>query len=645
MLDEKNNNLPEESEDVQSTESENNSEPTNKEEVTVALVNLKDTTEEEVVNQIDDDIAQASEKLDDEEEHQETAKESLPEYSKMGLEDLVLKFEKHIKELPVQKINNHFNAIKDSFNLQFSKILANKKAAFLADGGESIDFSYSNPSKIKFNELSKEYRDKRTKYYKDLESKLNGNLELRFILIEQLKDLIEDAEPKTMYNKFRDIQERWRKIGPVAREKYNGTWRTFHHHVERFYDLLHLSNDFRDLDFKHNLEEKLKLIERVEALSESNDINYSFKQLQVIHKMWKEDVGPVAKEQREDVWKKFSAATKKIHDKRHDYYKGLKEKYQENIAKKNEIIEQIKNIDSKGNLKHSDWQKSIKEIEDLRQQFFKAGNVPRSESDKIWGKFKEATKSFNHDKNAFYKNIKGEQQENLTKKLKLIELANLNKDSEDWDATTELMKKIQSDWKKIGHVPRKNSDKIWGEFKAACNHYFDRFHTFKNQGSKEDQEAVKAKKEFLNKMKEEVATIEKVTIETVKKYMDDWKALGSIPFNLRHIEGKFSKTLDKLFSQLSVSNEEKEMMKFESQMEGLLAQKNLRKLDTEQIFLRKKIDELAREIQQLENNMSFFSNTDSKNPLLKNVMNNIENHKENYAILKAKLSYITHLDY
>jgi len=643
MLDEKNENLPKVSEDVQSNESENKSEPTNNKEATDVVNSKKDTTEEEVVNQIDDEIAQASEKS--EEEHQETSKDKLPDYVKMNLEDLVLNFEKLLKELPIQKISNHFKAIKESFNSQFSKILAEKKAAFLAEGGESIDFSYANPFKIKFNELSKEFLDSRNKYYKDLETRLKDNLELRFILIDQLKDLIEKAEPKTMYNKFRDIQDRWNKIGPVSREKYNGTWRTFHHHIERFYDLLHLSNDFRDLDFKHNLEEKLKLIERVEALSENKDINYSFKQLQEIHKMWKEEIGPVAKEHREDIWQKFSAATKTIHDKRHDYYKGLKGKYQENIAKKIAIIEQIKNIDTKSNSKHNDWQKSITELEDLRQQFFKAGNVPRSESDKIWAKFKEATRKFNVDKNAFYKNVKGDQQDNLNKKLKLIELANANKESEDWDATTELMKKIQSDWKKVGHVPRKYSDKIWGEFKGACNHYFDRFHNFKSEGSKEDQEAVKAKKDFLEKMKEDVVTIENVTIETVKKYMNDWKALGSIPFNLRHIEGKFSKALDRLFSKLSVSHQEKEMMKFENQMEGLLAQNNLRKLDSEQIFIRKKIDEIVREIQQLENNMSFFSNADSKNPLLKNVLKNIDDHKENLVILKAKLSYITQLNY
>ena len=642
MLDEKNENLPKVSEDVQVNESENKSEPTNNEETVVTKPSEK-TAEEEVVNQIDDEIAQASEKAED--DHQETAKESLPDYAKMNLEELVLSFEKLIKELPIQKITNHFKAIKDSFNSQFSKILAEKKATFLAEGGESIDFSYANPFKIKFNELSKDFLDKRNKYYKDLETRLKDNLELRFILIDQLKELIEKAEPKTMYNKFRDIEGRWRKIGPVSREKYNGTWRTFHHHVERFYDLLHMSNDFRDLDFKHNLEEKLKLITRVEALSENKDINYSFKQLQEIHKMWKEEIGPVAKEQREDIWQKFSAATKKIHDKRHDYYKGLKGKYQENIAKKNAIIEQIVKLDTKGNSKHSDWQKSINEIEDLRQQFFKAGNVPRSESDKIWAQFKEATRKFNLDKNAFYKNVKGDQQDNLAKKLALIELANANKESEDWETTTELMKKVQSEWKKVGHVPRKYSDKIWGEFKGACNHYFDRFHTFKNEGSKEDQEAVKAKKVFLEKMKEEVAKIEEVTLETVKKYMEDWKALGSIPFNLRHIEGKFSKTLDKLFSKLSVSHQEKEMMKFESMIEGLLAQKNLRKLDTEQIFLRKKIDETVREIQQLENNISFFSNADANNPLLKNVIKNIEDHKNNLSILKSKLSYISKLEY
>jgi len=637
MLDTKNENLQNLNEDVKNANLEELSKQENQEETKATKTD--DKTEEQVVNEIENDIAESSEN----EEH--VKEDVMPDYEKMSLEKLAEHFEKLLKEQPIQKINNNVKAIKSSFDTQFSKLLAEKKATFLAEGGESIDFSYSNPFKNKFNELLKEFRDKRAKYYKNLESQFKDNLELRLSVIEQLKDLIDNADTKTMYSQFRDIQGRWRKIGPVAREKYNDTWRTFHHHVERFYDLLHMSNDFRELDFKHNLEEKSKLVAKAEELAEHDDVNYAFKQLQGLHKKWKEEIGPVGREFREEIWNKFSAATKKIHDRRHENFRKLKGKCEENIAKKLEIISQIEAHDTSKNKKHSDWQQSIKVINDLRDRFFKIGNVPRLESEKIWNKFKEVTRKFNHEKNAFYKGVKSVQQENLNKKMKLIEQAESLKDSEDWEMTTEVMKKIQSDWKKIGHVPRKYSDKIWNQFKSACNHYFDRYHTHQNTGSKEEQEVFQNKKVLLDTLKEKVETSEKLDIETVKGYIAEWRSLGRVPYSMRHIESKFSKVIDKMFSGLSVDFKQKEMIKFENYVESLLAQNNLRKLDNEQLYLRKKIDEVNREIQQLENNMSFFANTKADNPLLKNVVKNIETHKENLEILKSKLSYLSNLDY
>ncbi len=184
-----------------------------------------------------------------------------------------------------------------------------------------------------------DYKKQRDAYYKDLENQLSENLEKRLHVIENLKSLIEEADTTTMYKNFKEIQDTWRAIGPVPKTRYNDTWKIYHHHVERFYDLLHLSNDFRDLDFKHNLEEKLKIIEKAEALADEPDVNYASKELQDLHKIWKEDIGPVAKEMREEVWKKFSAATKKIHDKRHEHFKEMRSKYQEIIEKKLEIIQ------------------------------------------------------------------------------------------------------------------------------------------------------------------------------------------------------------------------------------------------------------------------------------------------------------------
>jgi len=293
------------------------------------------------------------------------------------------------------------------------------------------------------------------------------NLELKLSLIEELKNLIDNAEPSSMYKEFKNLQDRWREVGQIPHGKYNDVWRTYHHHVERFYDLLHLNNDFRDLDFKHNFEEKSKLIEKAEALSGEEDVNHAFKELQLLHRMWKEDIGPVAREFREEVWHKFSEATKKIHKRRHAYQDKLDEKFKANVDLKLAVIDKIKSIDIEKNQNHKDWQASIKKLEALRDEFFGIGKVPKAKNEEIWQLFREATRDFNAKKNNFYKSIKKDQVENLKKKMTLVEQAESLKDSEEWDIATEVFKKVQAEWKKIGHVPRQDSDKIWKRFKDA----------------------------------------------------------------------------------------------------------------------------------------------------------------------------------
>tara|TARA_B110000902_G_scaffold76280_1_gene90677 strand:+ start:3185 stop:5074 length:1890 start_codon:yes stop_codon:yes gene_type:complete len=593
-------------------------------------------TTQDAVEEIDNSIAVDAEK--------ETTKEEaslVVDYSKLSLEILVATLKEILANNPVQKIKNQVESIKSAFNLKFGALLAEKKAAFLAEGGNAIDFQFSSSVKSDYNSLLSEYKKHRDAHYKDLDKQLSSNLEKRISVIEQLKDLIENADTATMYKSFRGLQDTWRAIGPVSKNHYNDTWKTFHHHVERFYDLLHLSNDFRDLDFKHNLEEKLKIIEKATALAEEADINIAFKELQDLHKIWKEDIGPVSQEMRENIWQKFSAATKKIHDRRHDHFREMRSKYQEIIEKKLEVVEKLNAFDTSHNTSHNDWQKSIKEIEELRQEYFKVGKLPYAKSEDVWQKFKAATKKFNSAKNVFYKHEKNDQQENLKKKIALIELAESLKESDDWENTTNALKQIQSDWKKIGHVPRKFSDDIWKRFKAACNHYFDRYHDKKNSLNKEEQGVVDAKKTFLETVKE----ITEPTKEAVLEVINTWKDLGRLPRNARHIDGKFQKIIDKLLGGLSLGKEEIAMLKFTHVIDCLVADEDVRKLDSEQLFVRKKIDEVVKEIQQLENNLGFFSNAKDDNPLVLNVKNRVNEFKEDLAIWKAKLKYIKKLDY
>ena len=638
---------------------ENNDENVDKTESKVTkTVNETSKIETEISSDKVDDVKEvvvdSPEKLDDAveeieksiaiEAETETSKEvevAAIDYTKLSLEELVVELRKTLSNNPVQKIKTQIEGIKSSFNQQFGALLSEKKAAFLEEGGNVIDFQFSSPVKSEYNSLLSEYKKQRDAHYNDLDKQLASNLEKKLSLIEQLKDLIENADTSTMYKTFRGLQDAWKTIGPVSKNHYNDTWKTFHHHVERFYDLLHLSNDFRDLDFKHNLEEKLKIIEKANVLAEEADINVAFKELQDLHKIWKEDIGPVSKDHREDVWQKFSAATKKIHDRRHDHFREMRSKYQEIIEKKLVVVEKLNAFDTSNNKSHNDWQQSIKSIEELRQEYFNAGKLPYSKSEEVWQKFKAATKKFNSAKNVFYKHEKNDQQENLKKKMELIELAESLKDSEDWESATNALKKIQADWKKIGHVPRKFSDDIWKRFKTACNHYFDRFHEQKNSLNKEQQEVVDAKKAFLETVKE----LKEPSKDEIFEVINNWKNLGKLPRDARHIDGKFNKLIDRALGGLSLDKKEITMLKFTHVVDSLAADNDVRKLDSEQLFVRKKMDEVVKEIQQLENNLGFFSNAKDDNPLVLNVKNRVNEFKEDLAIWKEKLNYIKKLDY
>jgi len=597
---------------------------------------------EESPKAADLDVEALVEKVDDKvQDEVKTEKIVAIDYAILSLEELVKELQNTLSNNPVNKIKDQIEVIKGAFNIKFGALLAEKKKVFLEEGGNVIDFQFTSSVKGDYNTLLSDYKKQRDAHYNAIDKQMNVNLDKRVEVIEGLKSLIENADANTMYKEFRVLQDSWRAIGAVSKTRYNDTWKTYHHHVERFYDLLHLSNDFRDLDFKNNLEEKLKIILKAEALAASTDVNEAFKELQELHKIWKEDIGPVAKDVREDVWQKFSAITKEIHDKRHEHFRDMKSKYQDIIALKLAVIERFNAYDTSNNKTHKDWQNSIVETEKLRQEYFNAGKLPYAKSEEVWQKFKTATKKFNSSKNHFYKDEKSEQQENLKKKIALIEVAESLKESEDWEVATEAMKKIQADWKKIGHVPRKFSDDIWNKFKAACNSYFDRYHDQKNAISKEQQRSVDEKKAFLETLKEDKEHTKESVLDAIKA----WQELGQLPRNVRHLEGKFNKQIDRLLEGLSLDKKEVAMLKFTHVIDGLFVNEDFRKLDSEQLFVRKKMDEVVKEMQQLENNLGFFSNAKDDNPLVLNVKNRVNEFKEDLKIWKEKLSYLRKLDY
>src|SRR5690554_5674663 len=578
-----------------------------------------------------------------EEEEDDTKEEKAQkDYSSLSKKELISELESLLKNNKVQDIKEEAEEIRSEFNSKFNEELEQKKEEFLSEGGNIIDFHYSTPLKKEFNSLYFDYKEKRNNYYKNLKKDLQANLDKRWELIEELKGLLNTEENiNTTYKHFKEIQEKWHTAGAIPRDKYNTVWNTYHHHVENFYDFLHLNREFRDLDFKHNLDSKLKLITRAEELAQEENVDKAFRELQMLHKMWKEEIGPVAKEYRDEVWDKFSEATKLIHDRRQAQLQDLEKTFQDNYEKKKQLVKEINKIAAEAKPSHQGWQNAIKTFQELREKYFEIGRVPRANNKEIWKIFKEATGNFNMQKNSFYKNQKKEQYENLQKKRELIKIAEDNKDSEDFEVTTALMKKIQNEWKAIGHVPRKDSDKLWKQFKKACNDYFDRLHAQKNEASKEELVHYEAKEALIEKLSSfELTGNHKDDIKTIKEKIGAWKEIGRVPYSKRNIEQKFNKILDGLFSKLDLGKKETELIKFDNKLNTLVNREDDRKLQNEHFFISKKIDETRNEILQLENNLGFFHHVDENNPLVKEVHKNITRHKEQLEVWKAKLSKI-----
>src|SRR6056297_3666205 len=595
------------------------------------------------VEEIDESNAEDAEDTDTVKRHE------IPilDYHSMTMENLVGELQRLIKNEKVQAIKKHVDGIRDEFNLKFQEFIDEKKEEFVSGGGNERDYKYNSVTKRQFNEVYTEYREKRNQHYKSLEKSHKENLAHRLELIENLKALVNVEEDiNTTYTSFKSIQEQWKKAGPVPRAEYNNVWKTYQHHIEIFYDFLHLNRELRDLDFKHNLEEKQKLVERAEALAEEPDLNKAFRELQTLHKIWKGDIGPVAKEHREEIWEKFSTATKAMHQRRQEHFQELEKVYEKNLEKKQEIIANIAKIAKNVADNHRGIQQQIKEVESLRDSFFKAGKVPQKVNEETWSQFKETVRKFNRTKNAFYKNQKKEQQQNLEKKKELLELAISLKDSDDWNEVTPQMKRIQRDWKKIGHVPRKYSDKIWKEFKDACNHYFDRLHAEKNEAQKEEFENFKKKSECLDKLKEFQLSGDKTKdIEAVKAFLAEWKKYGRIPYNKKHINSKFNKIVDALLKKLGVGKQQSELLKYGNKIQELAKTEDNYAIGNERVFVKRKIDEVKSEIRQLENNLQFFSDDSEDNPLVKEVINKLDKQKEALQTWKEKMKKLNILEH
>lgn len=578
-------------------------------------------------------------------EKRESYSEESTTLSTTDLESLSLKelcdcFKNLLTSEDISSIKEEVQNIRKVFISKYQDLLQEKKQQFFKENpdAQDSDFYFESADKKTFDELSHQYRTEKNKHQQSIQEELKRNLEKRKAIISELKNIVENTS--NFNNALKDIQslrDRWNAIGAIPKDNYNILWNDYHFHIERFYDQLQLDRETRDLDFKHNLSQKQNLIQRAKELLNETDRYKAFREIQLLHRIWKEETGPVAKEFRESIWDEFSNLTKQIHENLLKLKIEIKQKEEANFEQKVAVIDALKNLTSSNFESHNQWQEAIKKVENLHEQFNSIGRVPTEKNEKLWEDFKNAFRSFNRSKNNFYKNIKNNQLENLKQKKALLEKAIELKDSNDFQNTTPLMVQIQEKWKHIGHIPKKQSDQLWKEFKSACNYYFDRLNEVRNKEMEVEMKHFEDKKAYYEIVKATELTGEhKTDLEKIKKHIEHWKTLGKVPQNRRHIEGKFNKALDNLFEQLSTSKKEAELMKFQNKLEQLIENKDQGAINKEIIFVQRKIEEIQNDIFQLENNIQFIQGAKSDNPLIKEINKNIERHKDELRLWKEK---------
>ncbi len=475
------------------------------------------------------------------------------------------------------------------------------------------------------------YKKERAEYNRQQDAQREDNFARKQAVIEDLKTLVERQEDvNSTFPAFRELQNRWREIGPVPATKFRDLNDTYQFYVEKFYDMVKINRDLRDLDFKKNLEAKEKFCQTAEKLSENENVVEAFRELQKLHEQWKE-FGPVAKEYRDSIWDRFKAATAVINKKYQAYFEGQKEKQQENLARKTELCEQVEAIAEKEVKSSNEWNALSTAIEEIQKTWRTIGFATRKENQKIYDRFRAACDKFFSRKREYYTRFKDSMNENLEKKLSLIEQAEALKDSKEWKKTTEALIALQKQWKEIGAVPRKKSEQIWKRFRAACDAFFNE--RDKNVRPENDFHGnLKAKKALIDEINEYVLSGDAAADrEAARGFFEKWQGIGFVPFKEKEaIQSAYNEAMQAKFPDFSLR----------ASRQGAGSGRSggfSRKPQSEKERLVQQYNKLQQDIDTYENNIGFFSSSKNSAPLIQKMQERIEAAKQELKDLEARI--------
>ena len=546
-------------------------------------------------------------------------------------------------DAPVETVRGEVESLKQAYYKIRRSEVDELKKAFIEQGGDEKDFSAPEDTKENYlKELLSSYKEKKAAYLAEEEKIKAENYAVKLQLIEQLKMLCESQDDfNKLYNEFKDIQQKWKEIKLVPEEHANELWKEYQTYSEAFYDLIKINNQFRDYDFKKNLELKTALCEAVEKLQDEKDIISAFHQLQKLHQQWRE-IGPVAKDLREELWSRFKAASTVINKRHQQHFENLKAKEQENLEAKTAICEQIEGIDYAALKTFKDWDEKNNEVLALQQKWRTIGFTPKKHNTKIFERFRAACDVFFTKKTEFYKAIKAEMEKNLEKKRALCEKAEALKDSTDWKGTTEKLIALQKEWKTIGQVTRRHSDSIWKRFITACDYFFDNKNKNVSSQKSEEQANLEAKKALIEKVKTMDESLEtEEAISTLKEWIAEWNEIGHVPFKEKDkVYKAFHEAVDAQFDRLKVDQCDRRMKSYRNNVSEM-AGKGKGKLYSERDRLMRTYERMKNDLQTYENNIGFLSiSSKGGSGLVKEMERKIEKLKAEMELTVKKIEAI-----
>lgn len=484
-------------------------------------------------------------------------------------------------------------------------------------------------------------REKRAQIMQQQEAEKQANLEKKLEIIEKIKAMTTSPdEAGKSYNEFKELQQQWKDIKNVPADKANELWRNYQLYVEQFYDLLKLNSEAREYDFKKNLEMKTKLCEAAEKLADEEDVISAFHQLQELHQQYRE-IGPVAKELREEVWARFKAASTVINKRHQQHFEDLRAKEEENLARKTALCEKVEELGKAENKGAADWEKRSKEIIDIQNEWKTIGFAPQKMNVKIFERFRAACDDFFGRKAEYFKALKVTFSENIEKKKALVEKAQALADSTDWKATSDKLIALQKEWKTVGMVPKKLGDQLWQEFLGACNKFFEARNAAGAGQRNEEHANLEKKKGIIEQLKALAENAAEATKEKVQALTEEYNKVGHVPYKEKDkLYEAYHEVLDHIYKELNISTKRRRLNDFKANIKNV-AKRGEEALDNERGRLARRFEQLKQEIQTYENNLGFLNASSKKgNSLIDEMNRKVQHLHDDLELVRQKIKAI-----